>query len=403
MRRIARSFQSEEGFTVVMLGTDMKIAETPKDGLKEFKKADAYEDWLKAEGVRVYEEFYFPSLAKVELGPWERKGGKGAVVHIANRHMPNDCHIVEIKPAGKSEPEHHMYELTIYVLSGRGATTIWLDKKNDKGNTFEWQAGSLFSIPLNAWYQNFNGSGDEPCRYIAVTNAPPMMRLFQDNDFIFNNDYKFSSRYSGEEDYFSGKGKLYTRRVWESNFIANAPDMKLYGWKERGAGGVNAMLEMANNNTKNHISEFPIGTYKKAHRHGPGAHLLLLSGSAGFSLVWTKEDRSDMIKCDWHVGSMVVVPSDNCTHQHFNSGTTRARYLAFRPGDMGVNSPRGGGGEFADRSQKEGGWQIEYTDEDREIHKIFEKELVENGATCKMKAFIPWCTGEVGPTSERET
>jgi hypothetical protein len=52
---------------------------------------------------------------------------------------------------------------------------------------------------------------------------------------------------------------------------------------------------------------------------------------------------------------------------------------------------------------KEGGWQIEYEDEDREIHEIFEKELADNGATCRMKAFVPWCTGEVGPTSERDT
>jgi mannose-6-phosphate isomerase-like protein (cupin superfamily) len=389
---------------VVMLGTDMKIAETPKDGLKDYIKADPYAEWLEKEGVRVYEEFYFPSLAKIELGPWPRKGGKGAVVHIANRHMPNDCHIVEITPGGKSEPEHHMYELTIYVVSGRGATTIWQDKKDEKRKqSFEWHAGSLFSIPLNASYQNFNGSGNEPARYIAVTNAPPMMRLFRDNEFIFNSDYLFRSRYSGEEDYFSGKGKLFKRRIWESNFIANAPDMLLYGWKERGAGGINAMLEMANNNTKSHISEFPIGTYKKAHRHGPGAHLVLLSGTGGYSLIWTKDDRSDMIKCDWQLGSMVTVPSDNCYHQHFNSGTTRARYLALRPGDMGLNSPRAGGGEYADRSMKEGGWQIEYEDEDREIHKIFEKDLAEHGAKCKMKAFIPWCTGEVGPTSERDT
>jgi len=230
-----------------------------------------------------------------------------------------------------------------------------------------------------------------------------MMRLFRDDDFMFNCDYTFQTRYRGEEDYFSGNGKLFTRRIWESNFIANAPDMRLYGWKERGAGGINAMLEMANNSTKAHISEFPIGTYKKAHRHGPGAHLLLLSGTAGFSLVWNKEDRSDMIKCDWQVGSMVTVPSDNCYHQHFNSGTTRARYLAFRPGDAGQFLPRGGGGEDADRSIKEGGWQIEYQDEDREIHQIFEKELGAHGAPCKMKAFVPWCTGEVGPTSERET
>ena len=387
---------------MVMLGTDMKVAETPIDGLKDFLLNDPYAEWLKEEGVKVYENFYFPSLAKLELGPWERKGGLGAVIHIKNNHLPNDCHVVEIKPGGKSEPEHHMYELTLYIVAGRGATSVWHDEK--KKTTFEWQAGSLFSIPLNAWYQNFNGSGQEPARYIAVTNAPPMMRLYRDRYFIFNNPYMFTSRFGGEDDYFSGKGKLYTRRVWESNFIANAPDMLLYGWKERGAGGINAMLEMANNNTKSHISEFPIGTYKKAHRHGPGAHLVLLSGTGGYSLIWTKEDRSDMIKCDWQLGSMVTVPSDNCFHQHFNSGTTRARYLALRPGDMGLyKRGRGGGGENADRNIKEGGWQIEYEDEEREIHHIFEKELKSNGATCKMKAFIPWCTGEVGPTSERDT
>ena len=317
-----------------MLGTDMKVAETPKEGLKDYTKTDPYAEWLQKEGVRVYKNHYFPSLAKIELGPWERKGGSGAVVHIDNRHMPNDCHVIEIKPGGKSEPEHHMYELTIYVVSGQGATTIWQDEKQK--SSFEWQAGSLFSIPLNAKYQNFNGSGQEPARYIAVTNAPPMMRLYRDNDFIFNCNYLFHNRYAGEEDYFSGKGKLFNRRIWESNFIANAPDMLLYGWKERGAGGINAMLEMADNNTKSHISEFPIGTYKKAHRHGPGAHLVLLSGTGGYSLIWTKEDRSDMIKCDWQLGSMVTVPSDNCYHQHFNSGTTRARYLALRPGDMGL-------------------------------------------------------------------
>ena len=386
---------------MVMLGTDMKVAETPKEGLTDFRTPDAYEEWLEREGVKVYEKFYFPSLAKLELGPWERKGGKGAVTHINNRHMPNDCHVIEIKPGGKSEPEHHMYELTVYIVSGTGGTTIWNDEKQKQ--TFEWHSGSLFSIPLNATYQNFNGSGTEPARYIAVTNAPPMMRLFKDNKFMFNSDFKFESRFAGEDDYFNGNGKLYKRRVWESNFVANAPDMLLYGWKERGAGGINAMLEMANNNMKSHISEFPIGTYKKAHCHGPGAHLVLLSGSGGFSLVWTKEDRSDMKKLDWQHGSMVVVPSDNCYHQHFNTGTNRARYLALRSGDQGLNSPRAGGGDGADKSIKEGGWQIEYGDEEQEIHKIFEKDLKAHGAPCKMKAFVPWCTGEVGPTSEKET
>ena len=385
-----------------MLNTDMKVAATPTEGLEDYSVGDAYKNWLRKEGVKVYEEFYFPSLSKIELGPWERKGGSGAVIHIPNPHLPNDCHVVEIRPGGKSEPEHHMYEATVYVVSGHGATTVWNDEKEKQ--SFEWGPGALFSIPLNVWYQNFNGSGAEPARYIAVTNAPPVMRFYRDNDFIFNSEYRFRSRFAGEKEFFSGKGKLFKRRVWESNLIANLPDMPLYGWKERGAGGINAMLEMANMNMKHHVSEFPVGTYKKGHRHGPGAHLVLASGDAGYSLLWTKEDRSDMIKCDWQKGSMVVVPGEDMFHQHFNTGTTRARYLALKTGDMGLYEPKSGSSvDGPDKSIKEGGWQIEYEDEDREIHQIFEKELAAHGAPCRMKAFIPWCTGEVGPMSEKET
>jgi mannose-6-phosphate isomerase-like protein (cupin superfamily) len=376
-------------------------AKEPTEALTDYEIGDPYIDWIREEGVPLIVDFAFASLHELELGPWERKGGKGAIINIPNREVPNDAQVVEISPGGKSEPEHHMYETQIYVLSGRGATSIWTDEKEKA--TFEWHEGSLFAIPLNAWYQFFNASGDEPTRYVAVTSAPPIMRLYRNNDFVLNNPYKFSERFSGQEEYFSGNGKLYNRRVWESNFVPNAPDMPLYGWKERGAGGVNAMLEMAKNSINLHISEFPIGTYKKAHRHGPGAHLLLLSGDAGYSLLWQNPDRSDMVKKDWKRGAMVVVPSSNIFHQHFNSGTKRARYLAMKAGSHGLVPPYGGSVGGGDTSFKDGGYQVEYEDEDREIHKIFEAELASKGATCRMGAFIPWCTGESSVTSERDT
>lgn len=384
---------------MVMQGTDMKVAETPTGQLEDFRIPDAYEDWLESEGVMVHKTFYIPNWHEVEVGPWERKGGEGSVVHIDNALLPNDLHVVDIKPGGKSEPEHHMYEINFYIVQGRGATTVWMNE--DSKQTFEWRTGSLFTIPLNAWYQHFNGSGDEKVRYMATTNAPPMMRLFRDTDFMFNNDFMFRSRYSDDESWFSGNGTLYNKRIWESNFIPNAPDMALYGWKERGAGGINAMLQMGKNDMGNHISEFPIGTYKKAHRHGPGAHLFLLSGDSGFSLLWTKPDRSDMIKCDWQVGTIVIIPGEGTYHQHFNSGTKRARYMALRDGKGGFIAPNTVVG--GDVSMKEGGIQVEYEDEDREIHEIFEAELAKSGAQCNMKAFIPYCTGVAGVTDERRT
>ena len=85
-------------------------------------------------------------------------------------------------------------------------------------------------------------------------------------------------------------------------------------------------------------------------------------------------------------------------HQHFNTGKERARYLALRAGTGLVER-----GRRSDLSIEEGGWQIEYPNEEREIHELFEEELRKRGAACRMKAFVSWCTGEVGPTSERDT
>ena len=138
-----------------------------------------------------------------------------------------------------------------------------------------------------------------------------------------------------------------------------------------------------------------MGTYKKGHRHGPGAHLVILGG-VGFSLLWW--EGKERVRADWKKGSMVVIPADATFHQHFNTGAEPARYLALQTGN-GTPAPAG----RPNMSFAEGGTQIEYEDEARDIHEIFEKELAAHSAPCRMKAFIPWCTGEVGPTSERET
>ncbi len=366
---------------------DIIRAQEPADSVSEFFKPDPYTEWIKAEGVTLIEEFAFDDLNAVELGPWERKGGRGAVINIPYESLTNDTQLVEISPGGKSEPEHHMYEEYIYVLAGRGAASIWLNE-NEK-HSFEWKAGSLFTIPMNANYQLFNGSGNEPARYMAVTNAPVMMRQFMNYDFIWNNPFVFTDRFGDAEEQYSGSGKLYARRVWSSNFIPNVPDMPLYAWDRRGAGGINAMFEMAGNQTRAHVSEFPVGTYKKAHRHGPGANLMLLSGDAGYSLLWTKEDRSDMRKADWKVGSLVIVPADGTFHQHFNSGSRRARYLALTPGRFGFQAPFAGAPKGADTAFEDGGYQIEYTKEHPSILDRFEEECLKHNAMPNMRQFFP--------------
>ena len=70
-----------------------------------------------------------------------------------------------------------------------------------------------------------------------------------------------------------------------TNFVPDAVNLPLISAKERGAGGGHIRFNMAKGSMSSHISQFPVGTYKKAHCHGPSAHVIILSGE-GFSLMW---------------------------------------------------------------------------------------------------------------------
>ncbi len=255
---------------------------------------DTYQKWIEEEGIPVIKGYNIPDLMTVELKPWERKGGLGAFIQLVGGEGVDDAYLCEIPPGASLKPQRHVFDELIYILSGNGATTIW-DEDSQK-QTFEWQEGSLFSPPLNAWHQHFNGQGDKPARYIGVTLAPTFLNLFNDLNFIFNNSYSFKNRYDGGKDYFSTKGKFLMFRIFETNFVSDVRKFKLEDQKLRGVGTTNVKFEMSNSTMEPHVSEFPVGTYKKAHRHAGGAHIIILSGQ-GYSLMWIGDKPK--IRVDW--------------------------------------------------------------------------------------------------------
>ena len=245
------------------------------------ERINTYEKFLEMEGLPVVREYGIPDLMEVSLKPWARKGGSGAYINLIGGEENLNAYLCEIPPGGTLLPQRHLYEETIYIMSGCGATTVWVE--GGVKQTFEWQEGSLFSPPLNTWHQHFNGQSDKPVRYLGVTRMPVFMNLFHDLDFIFNNNFIFKKRYSGEEGYFSSQGKQFDDvvfgdpKVAETNFV---PDCRSYGLADEKAGGMGeisfAFFEMSNNIMTVHISQQRAGTYKTAHHHGPGRPDLFL-------------------------------------------------------------------------------------------------------------------------------
>ncbi|MGH7816133.1 MAG: cupin domain-containing protein, partial [Candidatus Binatia bacterium] len=129
----------------------------------------SYDKWVEGEGIPVIKTFFIENIRTVKLEAWERKGGNGSFLQMEGAGQVNNCYICEIPPGKSLKPQRQLFEETIYVISGRGATTVWNDENHKQ--TFEWQAGSLFSPPLNTWHQLYNGAGSEPARYLAVTIA----------------------------------------------------------------------------------------------------------------------------------------------------------------------------------------------------------------------------------------
>lgn len=340
------------------------------------EKDTPYTRWVREEGLDIISSFYVPDLHTVELKPWPSRGGRGVFLNHDASRTSNDCYVCEIAPGAQLAPRRQLFEEMIYVLDGMGSTAVW----NDAGQriTFEWKAGALFAIPLNTWHQHYNGSGRDPVRYVAVTNAPAIINAFGDVDFVFNTARDFAGRFNGEPDYFAPRGEQ-IGLLLDTNFVADAVNLPLVAAKERGAGGGHIRFSMARGSMNSHISQFPVGTYKKAHAHGPGAHVIVMSGE-GYTLMWP--EGSEPRRYEWKRGTMIV-PPNLWYHQHFNTGPTPARYLAFKSEGVAIRNAQGVPKAWI--SRRLGGDQIDYADESPRVRQWFSEALAQHGIDSRME------------------
>jgi len=367
-----------------------------------FSEKTPYEQWMRDEGVPVHGGYFVADVRAAEVKTWKRLGAKGALIDLEGAEATDGAYLVEISGGASTNPQRYMFEESIYVLDGEGETTVWHEHRPKQ--TFKWKKGTLFSPPLNTWRVHKN-QGRGAARLISFTDLPLVMDLYHNADFIFNNDFVFRDRYDNQPDYFSvnqskmkiagsaatfGEGEKGAVGVLDTGLIPDLNEIQLFAARARGLKNKSAEVVLSDNSMQTHVSEFEVGTYKRAHRHGPGSHVLAMSGM-GYSLMWTNAPRYSeamkKVRVDWKDGTLFV-PPDRWFHQHFNTGENSAKYMAttWIGGKYWVKGMGGGGRTHRLNTVPfhAGGNMIDYQDEDPAIREMFEAELKSHGVDIRM-------------------
>ena len=148
---------------------------------------------------------------------------------------------------------------------------------------------------------------------------------------------------------------------------------------------------MGNSLSQIHLLEVSEGTYVTAHRHGAGAHVVVVDGG-GYELMFKPGDELNGEKRQNFPLKPygVVAPSANEYHQHFNTAKGPLRQLAFRgwvrkppsTNSKGDYDPVGAARSDDPNSYS---FKIRYDKEDPQIREEYYKELEKNGISLRLE------------------
>ena len=372
-----------------------------KAGLGEFKKQPTpYDAWMEAEGLPVFRGIGISKVQNLPLMPWKRTGGKGHFIQLYGTESKWGCYVVEVPPGGALNPEKHMYEEIFLVVEGRGSTEVW-QEGDTKKHVFEWQKGSMFSIPMNAMHRIVNATSGGAL-LLGGTTAPVVLNALQNADAVFDNPFQFKDRFSGAEDFFKPKDDIEPDPVRglamrRTNFIPDVINCELPLDNRRSVGYRRVEPLMTNNSFYFWIGQHENGRYSKGHAHTSAAILICLKGK-GYTYSWPERcgeqpwenGMADQVnRLDYEpIGMVTAAPGGaRWYHQHFSVSKDDFRLSAwFGPHNPG-RDPGAPGQKHTDYTAidvNQGGTAIPYWMEDPYIRKEYEQILKDNQVPCRM-------------------
>jgi len=359
-----------------------------------------YDLFMESEGLPIFRDIGIRNVRSLPLEPWERMGGNASFIQLTGTESKWGSFVIEVPGRGALNPIHHMYEQIFWVVEGRGTTEVWLEG-DTRRHIFEWQAGSMFSIPFNAWYRLVNASSS-PALLLGGNTAPNIMNLINDVGAIFNCPYQFRDRFDGADDFYKPKDDIVPDPVRglamrKTNFIPDIVNCELPLDNRRSPGYRRIQPFMTENTFYLWIGEHETGRYSKAHAHTSAAVLICLRGK-GYTYTWPeklgltpwKDGHTEQIRrVDYEPGGMVSAAPGGARwfHQHFGVSKGPFRLTAwFGPNEPG-REPGPVGEKLTDANAIDvdlGGNAIPYFMEDPFVRAQYEASLAQEGATSRM-------------------
>jgi len=329
--------------------------------------------------------YFIQDLRTLELGWWDERGCNSAFIELSGQEGVSENRVTEIPPATTLPALKLGYDEAVYVLGGRGLTTVWSPDESRQW-TFEWSKHSMFLLPRHHRFQLGNVRGGEPARLLHYNYLPLICSLGPDPSVLL--DPK-SADYQGDPDTDpfsvaaedSKVGPPGRRNVWSGNFF---PDLLAWDRLISGRAGQQTVTMHFKSPLRTHMSIFPAGAYWEAHRHGPGVAIVIPSGE-GYAVMW--KEGGEKLVVPWQEGSLYV-PPDRWFHQHFNVAANQTRYLAFH---LPVGMSTGWRELPGDR--------IPYAEEGPWIREHYKEELAKRGLPFNMPDGLfndpsyPWAPG----------
>jgi mannose-6-phosphate isomerase-like protein (cupin superfamily) len=377
-----------------------------KSGFGTFTRPNMpYDDWMESQDIPIFRGLGVRKCQDLPLEPWKLYGGRGTFIQLWGTEGLWGSFVLEVPGAGATNAVKHLYEQQFLVIEGRGSTEVWEDGREDKKHVFEWQAGSMFAIPLNARYRMINAASS-PARLLGGNIAPQAINTYRNADFIFDCPYAFRDRFDPDaEDYFKPNDDIVADPVRglamkQTNILPDVINCELPLDNRRSPGYRRIEPHMARQNFYLWIAQHETGRYSKAHAHGSAAVLICLRGK-GYTYTWPheigptpwKDGKADKVmRQDYEpVGMVTAAPmGGEWFHQHFGVSKGPLRLTAwFGPVHPGKNSRAGAPGtkmtDYGAIDIRDGGTAIPYDMEDTFLRKEFEETLAGEGGKSSME------------------